>query len=679
MGQPDAAENWPNSLSLVEANIDDLQNALSTGSITSVELVALYLRRISKYDCRGPCLNSIPLLNSSVFEEAAASDDRRRGGHVGPLEGIPFTVKDSYKVKGMSVASGSPAFKSLMSNEDAFTVEKLREAGAVLIGKTNMPPMAYGGMQRGVYGRAESPYNLDYLTAAFASGSSNGSASSTSASLAAFGMGEETVSSGRSPASNNGLVAYTPSRGAISIRGNWPLYPTCDVVVPHTRTVRDMFDLLNVIVTEDKTSSGDFWREQKYVSLPEIKDIRPKSYHDLADPKALSRKKIGVPRMYIGKEDNAGKPVTTSSSVIELWEQARLQLESLGATVIETDFPVVSNYEKVPGETAFVEGAPEEWNKVERSSMIAHIWNDFLLANGDRQIPSLASTDTARIFPMEPGAIQSRYSEPANAVQFLKLLEFLKPEVPSTLEISGLETALLALENARKRDLEEWLDKNDLDFVVFPANGDVGRADSDRVDASAKHAWQNGVKYSNGNRAIRHLGIPTVSVTMGTMKDTGMPVGLTFASKAYDDSNLLRYAYAYETASRKRVPPGLTPSLDTDIIPRSIARQIAGDRPALSVSKSIKYNCGEMVTIELAGEVHPCTGSALQSLTVCVDGDYVQAIQIEGSKWSLATTVYPPPKQDFPTEATVPRDQITVVVLAKADNGAATGHLLLLD
>lgn len=216
------------ALNIVEASIDDLQAALSAGTLTSVELVALYLRRISAYDTRGPMLNSIPVINPAVFEEAAASDDRRASGRqlTLPLEGIPYTVKDSYKVAGMTVAAGSPAFRDVLANEDAFTVAAIRAAGGVLIGRTNMPAMAYGGMQRGIYGRAESPYNPAYLAAAFGSGSSNGSAVATAASFAAFGMGEETVSSGRAPASNNGLVAYTPSRGCVSIRGNWPLYPT---------------------------------------------------------------------------------------------------------------------------------------------------------------------------------------------------------------------------------------------------------------------------------------------------------------------------------------------------------------------------------------------------------------------------------------------------------------------
>jgi Asp-tRNA(Asn)/Glu-tRNA(Gln) amidotransferase A subunit family amidase len=259
----------PSTLNLVEASIDELQHALSSGALTAVDLLARYLRRVSLYDGQQLRLNAIPVLNFDVFDEAQASDDRRSTGTVGPLEGIPYTVKDSYKVKGMTVASGSPAFKDLVANEDAFTVAAIRKAGGVLIGRTNMPPVAYGGMQRGVYGRAENPYNTDYLAAAWTSGSSNGSAVSTAASMAAFGMGEETVSSGRSPASNNALVAYTPSRGWISIRGNWPLYPTCDVVVPQTRTMSDMLRLLEVITARDPSTRGDFWRDQPFVKLAE--------------------------------------------------------------------------------------------------------------------------------------------------------------------------------------------------------------------------------------------------------------------------------------------------------------------------------------------------------------------------------------------------------------------------
>src|SRR5262245_23351891 len=256
-----------------------MRQALDSGIVTSVELVAAYLRRIAHYDRHGIALNAVPVLDPAMFEAAAQSDRRRREGKLlGPLDGIPYTAKDSYRVKGLTVAAGSPSFEHLVAGDDAFTIERLRQAGAVLIGLTNMPPMANGGMQRGVYGRAESPYNGDYLTAAFASGSSNGSGTATAASFAAFGLGEETWSSGRAPASNNALVAYTPSRGVISVRGNWPLVPTMDVVVPHTRSVDDLLELLDVIVADDHTARGDFWRVQPWVRIPPSSALRPPTY-----------------------------------------------------------------------------------------------------------------------------------------------------------------------------------------------------------------------------------------------------------------------------------------------------------------------------------------------------------------------------------------------------------------
>src|SRR5690606_23689102 len=152
-----------------------------------------------------------------------------------------------------------------------------------------------------------SPYNPLYLTAAYGSGSSNGSATATASSMCAFGMAEETVSSGRSPASNNGLVAYTPSRGMLSLRGNWPLRPSCDVVVPHTRTVHDLLLLLEVLAEADENQEGEFWRQQNVVDLPQPDQVfrrpiaRPR-------PERLDGMRIGVPKMYIGEDSDAVDP-----------------------------------------------------------------------------------------------------------------------------------------------------------------------------------------------------------------------------------------------------------------------------------------------------------------------------------------------------------------------------------
>ena len=267
-----------------EASIADLRAAMETGQITAVELLEAYLARIAAFD---GALNAVVVANPGARADAEASDARRAAGKTwGPLDGIPYTAKDSYQARGLTVAAGSPAFAALVAQHDAFVIERLRAAGAVLIGLTNMPPMANGGMQRGVYGRAESPYAAGYLTAPFGSGSSNGSGTATAASFCAFGIGEETWSSGRGPASNNALCAYTPSRGMISTRGGWPLVPTMDVVVPQTRSMADLLEVLDVVVVDDPDTRGDFWRAQPWVPLPRVDEVRPPSFAALGGRRA---------------------------------------------------------------------------------------------------------------------------------------------------------------------------------------------------------------------------------------------------------------------------------------------------------------------------------------------------------------------------------------------------------
>ena len=696
-------------LNIVEASIDELQAALSSQALTSVELVARYLRRISVYDCRGTTsLNAIPVLNNAVFEEAAASDDRRAAGSLPtrPLEGIPYTVKDSFKVRGMTAAAGSPAFEHLVANEDAFTVQAVREAGGVLIGRTNMPPMAYGGMQRGVYGRAESPYNLEYLAAAFWSGSSNGSGVSTAASFAAFGLGEETVSSGRAPASNNALVAYTPSRGWISIRGNWPLYVTCDVVVPHTRTMCDMTRLLEVIAAEDPVTGGDFWRDQPFVKLDRPWAGKGGSFGEVNQCTSLAGLRIAVPEMYIGgKVPEGAEPITTSTEVVELWEQARKDLEALGAEIVVVpDFPVVTAYENSDLLPEGCPRRPDNWHFVERGQIIAHAWNDFLRRNQDRHIPDIFSCDLLNIYPESlRTAPELKHFDRTNAVRFGQLQDYVR-QIPSMYDVEHLEEALKALEGMRKVLLEDWLDSLGCHCVAFPAAGDVARADADAVDESAAYAKRNGVFYSNGNRSLRHVGVPTVSVPMGVMRHKGMPVNLTFAGKAYDDLNLLRYGNAFEMKTRRRVPPPLTPALDSDVVkgdPSASADR--APRPILSITRcdmspgdsdeSLRIGIGGTITVptktELDGK-NPC----LPELEVTVDSRPVPATQVtieargestdNGTSftflaWAQATK---PVTRDPRTQTMAPvaRDQTMVVVLARSRaGGRPSGWLKLLS
>ena len=544
---------------VVEATIAGLRAALEAGEVTSEELVAAYLARIAAYDHGGIRLNAVPVLNGAAVEEARASDARRAAGAVlGPLDGIPYTAKESYRVRGLTVAAGSPAFEHLVAQDDAFVIARLRAGGAICLGLTTMPPMANGGMQRGLHGRAESPYNPAFLTAAFASGSSNGSGTATAASLAAFGLGEETWSSGRAPATNNGLVAYTPSRGVISIRGSWPLVPTMDVVVPHTRGVADLLEVLDVLVAPDPEPTGDFWRMQPWVPIPPVEALRPDSYPALADGAALDGLRLGVPRMYIGEDQDGAAPIATRPTVLERWRITRERLEARGATVVEIAFPVVTSYEQ--GDLVARGLLPPDFADRELWDLSIWAWDGFLEANGDPALHRLADVDGPRIFPRPEGALRDRYG--AADLDLAEYVERAKAGVPDLLEIPTIPEGVRGLERARRLDFEAQLDALGLDAVVFPAVADVGPADADTNPASADLAWRNGTRVANGNLVIRHLGIPTVTVPMGLMADIGMPIGLTVAGRAYDDARLLGIAAAMEGEGvTERHPPGRTPAL----------------------------------------------------------------------------------------------------------------------
>jgi amidase len=365
------------------------------------------------------------------------------------------------------------------------------------------------------------------------------------------------------------------------VRGNWPLVPTMDVVVPHTRSMIDMLELLDVIVADDPDTRGDFWRAQPWISVPAVSAVKPGSYRALASQDGLAArqklagKRFGVPRMYINGDPDAGsspeggiggstgKPIQTRASIIELWQQARHDLEAAGATVVPVDFPVVTNYEADrPGAPSILSRGivSREFLHCEILDLSAWAWDDFLAANGDPKLSTLANVDGKQIFPHPEGALPDRYTG---------FDDFL-PNYPAQVrdhpvrnftEIPHLAEGLRGLEETRRIDLEQWMDRLGLDAVIFPAVADIGPADMDWNPGSADLGWRNGVWVANGNLAIRHLGIPTVTVPMGTMRDIGMPVGLTFAGRAYDDQALLVLAAAFEATGHRRTAPPRTPPL----------------------------------------------------------------------------------------------------------------------
>ncbi|KAF4966394.1 hypothetical protein FSARC_5903 [Fusarium sarcochroum] len=554
-----------------------------------------------------------------------------------------------------------------------------------------MPPMADGGSQRGLYGRSESPYNQKYMCTAYASGSSYGCGVSTTAGFAAFGFAGESVTSGRSPASNNALVAYTPSRSVIPPRGLWPLYPTCDQVVPHTRTMEDLFHVLNVIVADDDDAgNADFWRSQPYVSLPRASNIRPTDYLALADPNALRNKRIAVPRCFIGiagaKPENA-----CSSGVRALWDRARKDLEGLGAIVIETDFPLFGNYTKqdFPGQGMNVPNMPQQWAARERCDMIALSWDNFLRENGDKNIPNFTSVELDKIHPhIAPMDDPSQHTESQNQVRYEDMAAVVKSRGNSGLvDLPGCKDALQALEDMRKRDLEDWMTENKYDVVVFPTNGDIALADSDENYDSMVDALRDGVKYANGGRSLKHLGVPCITVPMGNLAEEKMPVGLSFCGRAYEDSTLLSYAYAYEVASKRRESPPLAPVLPSDKIASLTSNPPTPDMaaPKLKIASITVVNDdsddSDIRVVNVAGTCHLASSSeASVNLEVFANGEPSPSVTWEGNNWVWKGRLSRSKIIDrYPALAKVPRDQFMVVFVAKGDNGRSAGSFTLID
>jgi amidase len=221
-----------------EASVTEIQQALTTGRVTSLQLVDAYLARIAAYDASGPELNSYIRVSPRARADAQRLDDERRAGRVrGPLHGVPIALKDNYDTFDMPTSGGLLAFASLQPKEDAFVVKKLRDAGAIIIGKTNLHELAHGITTiSSLGGQTRNPYDPQRNPG----GSSGGTGAAVAASLAAVGWGSDTCGSIRIPCSVNNLVGLRPTQGTVSRVGIMPLSHTQDIGGPLARTVTDL-------------------------------------------------------------------------------------------------------------------------------------------------------------------------------------------------------------------------------------------------------------------------------------------------------------------------------------------------------------------------------------------------------------------------------------------------------
>jgi amidase len=310
----------PAPFEVVEKTIPELQEALQAKRISSTDLVDIYLARIAAYDRSGPRLNSVIAVNPKAREEAAGLDrERAANGPRGPLHGIPLVIKDNFDLAGMPTTAGTLAFAALFPADDAFQVKKLREAGAVILAKTNLQELASGIVTvSSMGGQTRNPYDLRRNPG----GSSGGTGAAVAANLAAAGLGSDTCGSIRIPASHNALVGLRSSLGLSSRNGVVPLSHSQDIAGPLARTVTDVAILLDATAGFDSadpsTKAGD--------------GHVPKSYRDLLKTDALKGARIGVLRTLFGTapEDNEGGAVV---------RRALDDMKKQGAEVMDVTVP----------------------------------------------------------------------------------------------------------------------------------------------------------------------------------------------------------------------------------------------------------------------------------------------------------------------------------------------------
>ena len=491
---------------LDEQTISDLGQKLSAGKYTSEELVNLYLKRIESIDTNGTQLNAIIEINPEAVSIAKQMDDERKNGKIrGPLHGIPIVIKDNIDtVDKMQTTAGSLAMIGNIASKDAFIVKKLRDAGVVIIGKSNLSEWANfrstqsssGWSSRG--GQTKNPYCLDHNPC----GSSSGSGVAVAANLCVVAVGTETDGSIVCPASVNGIVGIKPTVGLVSRSGIIPISKTQDTAGPMARTVKDASILLGVLTGIDTADLVSNESVGKSFS----------DYTQFLDANALKGKRIGVER----------KPQGNNQFINALFEIALNQLKKSGATIVEIDYIDQIN---ALGEADYEVFQYE----------FKHGLNNYL-SQANAKVKSLQDV------------IDFNKTNENQAMPYFKqeLLESSNAKLPLTDEkyLDALNKSF----NGSKKVLDTVFLDNQLDAICGIT---MGPACS--IDMIYGDRWG----YSLTSPAAAS-GYPHITVPAGKVYD--LPVGLSFFGTAYSEPKLIGIAYSYEQASKNREKPGFKKS-----------------------------------------------------------------------------------------------------------------------
>jgi amidase len=488
---------------LDEITISDLQDGMKSGKFTAHSLVEKYSARVDEIDKQGPAINSIIELNPDALSIAEALDQERKAkGPRGPMHGIPVLIKDNIATADrMMTTAGSLALVGSKAQQDSHVAQKLRSAGAVILGKTNLSEWANirsshstsGWSGRG--GLTKNPYALDRNPC----GSSSGTGAGISANLCAVGIGTETDGSIVCPSSSNGLAGIKPTVGLISRSGIIPISHSQDSAGPMCRTVRDAAILLGALTGVDPADSATTASAAKSHT----------DYTQFCDPNGLKGARIGVARKYFGFKD----------AVDALMEQSLDAMKKQGATLVDP-----ANIETL--------------GKFDESELLVLLYE--LKADLNNYLAHLSNSAVHTLKDIIDFNDRNRQKEMPYFGQDL----FLKAEAKGPLtEKAYLDALEKNHQLARTEGIDATMDKYHLDAMVAPTAGPAWLTDLVNGDHSA----------GGSSNAAAVAGYPNINVTAGFI--SGLPVGISFFGRAWSEPVLIRLAFAFEQATKARQSP----------------------------------------------------------------------------------------------------------------------------